>query len=35
MVTGKGGRGLLVNKSNTVNVEVFIFLCQCKLSILK
>lgn len=31
---GGGGRGLCVNKSNTVSVEVF-FLCQCKLNILK
>ena len=31
---GRGGRGLRVNKSNTVSVEVF-FLCQCKLNILK
>lgn len=31
---GGGGRGLLVNKSNTVSVEVFL-LCQCKLNIPK
>lgn len=31
---GRGGRGLHVNKSNTVSVELF-FLCQCKLNILK
>lgn len=31
---GKGGRGLRVNKSNTVSVEVFL-LCQCKLKIIK
>lgn len=36
VVKGEGGRGgLYVNKSNTVSVEVFIFLCQCKLNILK
>lgn len=33
LVPAGGGRGLHVNKSNTVSVEVFL-LCQCKLNIL-